>query len=250
MSQEPTFLADETPQMIEAFKNAQKTFKYFWRELYWEYHRIVPALDLAYVKVIFTQENADNTLLIEYMWVGDIDFDGIRVKGVLRNEPNDLTNIKEGDLVEVPIDRVADWMFAIAGNVCGGFTVQVIRAEMDKKERKEHDKAWGLNFGDPSKTLIVYEQEKHPENLIEHPMCINTKKSFEDFLKKNPNELTAKDEFSHTILHRETIAGNKAYVELLLQAGADINAKTDEGYTALDFAKKLEWEHIIHILQR
>ncbi|MDR2111854.1 MAG: DUF2314 domain-containing protein [Candidatus Accumulibacter sp.] len=249
MAQDTVFLADETPQMLEAFKKAQNTFKYFWRESYWECHRTVPVLDMANVKVVFIQENPAAAPLVEYMWIGDVDFDGIRVKGFLINNPDVLSNIKKGDAVEIPLDKVADWIFAIDGKAHGGFTVQVMRAGMSKKERREHDRAWGLDFGDPNKTLVAYEQEKHPENLIEHPMCINTKNSAEDFMKKNPGESTSKDELGYTRLHRETIAGNKALVELLLQMGADMNAKTNEGYSALDFARKLGWEHIIPILQ-
>ncbi|MFX8102449.1 DUF2314 domain-containing protein, partial [Acinetobacter baumannii] len=54
--------------MILAFESAKSTFKYFWRELYWEYRRIVPALELAYVKCAFIQEYLEdkNEPLIEY----------------------------------------------------------------------------------------------------------------------------------------------------------------------------------------
>ncbi|KAF5269738.1 hypothetical protein FQR65_LT17944 [Abscondita terminalis] len=38
------------------------------------------------------------------------------------------------------------------------------------QERKEHDKAWGLDFGDYNETLIVSQQKEYPENLEEHPM--------------------------------------------------------------------------------
>jgi ankyrin repeat protein len=37
-------------------------------------------------------------------------------------------------------------------------------------------------------------------------------------------------------------------VEVLLQAGVDINVTTNEGYTALYFARKLQWEHLIPLL--
>ncbi|CAI3108170.1 hypothetical protein MWMV17_MWMV17_00502 [Acinetobacter calcoaceticus] len=62
---------NESPEMILAFEKAISTFKYFWRELYWEYRRIVPALELAYVKCAFIQENPEdkNQPLIEYMWI-------------------------------------------------------------------------------------------------------------------------------------------------------------------------------------
>ena len=243
------YTKSDNPKILDAIKKAQNTFKYFWRELYWEHHRIVPALDIANAKVIFSQESSNDTPLVEYMWIGDIDFDGINVKGFLINKPDILTNIKQGDFVEIPLARIADWLFSKIGKVYGGFTIQVMRSEMDKKERKKHDKAWGLDFGEPNKILLAYEQDEHPENLTEHPMSVNMKEKFEEFLKQYSNEITLKDEFGYTLLHKETIAGNRTCVEVLLQMGSDVNAKTNTGYTALDFAKKLEWEHIIPILQ-
>jgi uncharacterized protein YegJ (DUF2314 family) len=248
MERNDIFYAHESPQMLEAFKKARSTFKYFWRELWWERHRIVPALDLACVKVAFYQDNSSESPTVEFMWVGDIDFDGINVKGTLSNNPDKLINIKQGDTVEIPFHEINDWLFSIAGKTYGGFTIQLMRSEMDKKERKQHDKAWGLDFGNPDKILIVYEQDKHPANLIEHPMSGNMKEKLKTFLRQHPDEILKKDESGYTMLHRETIAGNKTCVEILLQMGADINAMTNSGYTASDFARKLDWEHLITIL--
>ncbi|WP_415326500.1 hypothetical protein [Chryseobacterium sp. MMS23-Vi53] len=46
-----------------------------------------------------------------------------------------------------------------------------------------------------------------------------------------------------TLLHRETIAGNLTSVEVILKSGVDSgvnkNLKTNNGKTALDFAKQL-----------
>ncbi len=38
-----------------ASERARKTFKYFWRELFWERRRIIPALDFAMVKAPFSK---------------------------------------------------------------------------------------------------------------------------------------------------------------------------------------------------
>ena len=66
----------DSPEMIAAFEKAQKTFKYFWREISWEERRIVPALDFACVKVVFSQEMGRNTEpIVEHMWINDISFD-------------------------------------------------------------------------------------------------------------------------------------------------------------------------------
>ena len=79
-------------------------------------------------------------------------------------------------------------------------------------------------------------------------MSKNMKESLIDFVKNNPNEVTSKDQLGYTFLHREAIAGNSTSVEVLIESGADINAKTIHGKTPLDFAKQLNWQHLIPIL--
>ncbi|MEO8240390.1 MAG: DUF2314 domain-containing protein [Flavobacterium sp.] len=245
MENTPIFFADgESQKMIEAYRKAQETFKYFWREFSWENRRIIPALNIACVKLAFTQKVGDDTV-VEHMWINEINFDGEKIKGILVNDPNELTNVSNGDYVEIPFNQISDWLFTTQDKTYGGFTIHAMRSEMNSKEREEHDKAWGLNFGDYNDILIAYEQKEKPENLIEHPMSINMKESLGDFIKNNPNEVTAQDEFGYTFLHRETIAGNRTSVQVLLESGADVNAKTHNGKTALDYAKQLNWEHLI-----
>jgi uncharacterized protein YegJ (DUF2314 family) len=242
--------AENDAKMQQAIAKARETFKYFWREQSWEFNRIVPALNLAIVKVAFTQGDTPTGSETEYMWIGDVDFDGVTVRGTLMNEPAYLTNIKSGDAVAVPTEEICDWMFAISGRAYGGFTIHAIRETLNKSERAEHDAAWGLNFGDSSNVLVACEQEKHPENLIEHPMSGNMKDGLVKFLQEQPENIKSADASGYTMLHRQVIAGNKACAEVLINAGADINAETADGHTPLDFARKLAWEHIIPILSR
>jgi uncharacterized protein YegJ (DUF2314 family) len=245
MENTPIFFADgESPKMIEAFQKAQETFKYFWRELSWEYRRIIPALDVACVKLAFTQE-IDNETVVEHMWINDINFDGENIYGILVNDPGELTNVSNGDEAAIPISQISDWLFAIGGKTYGAFTIQAMRSEMSEDERDAHDEAWGLDFGDFNDILVVNEQKEKPENLIEHPMSKNMKESLIDFVKNNPEEVTQQDDLGYTFLHRETIAGNQTSVEVLLEYGADKNAKTESGKTPLDYAKELNWEHLI-----
>ncbi|KFF05484.1 DUF2314 domain-containing protein [Flavobacterium reichenbachii] len=245
MENTPIFFADgENPKMIEAFQKAQETFKYFWRELSWEYRRIIPGLDVACVKVAFTQE-IDNETVVEHMWINEINFDGENIYGILVNDPGELTNVSNGDEVAIPINQISDWLFASQGKTYGGFTIQAMRSEMSEDEREAHDEAWGMDFGDYNDILVVFEQKEKPENLIEHPMSKNMKESLVDFIKNNPNEINGKDELGYTFLHRETIAGNSTSVQILIESGADKNAKTVHGKTPLDYAKELKWEHLI-----
>lgn len=241
----------DAPEMIQAYQRARDTFKYFWREMSWEFRRIIPALDIACVKVAFMQETEDpNDPIVEHMWINDISFDGETIRGILINDPNDITNVENGDEVEIPLHQISDWLLASEGKTYGGFTIHAMRAAMNPKERQEHDEAWGLNFGDYNNIYVVRDQDKHPENLIEHPMSINMKDSFTDFLKQYPEEVSNKDEQGFTTLHRETIAGNKTTVEILLQHHTDTGIKTPGGKTALDLAREIGWEHLIPLLSK
>lgn len=271
MTKKTIFWADgQSPKMIEAITTAQKTFKYFWREVSWDNRRIVPALNVACVKIVFMQEIADSEeLLVEHMWINDVQFDGTNVMGVLVNEPNGLTNVACGDFVTVPLEQVSDWLFAMTESkpkkklfglmlsneteevlrTYGGFTIHAMRSEMNNAEREQHDSAWGMDFGDYNDILYVHEQKTKPENLVEHPMSKNMRPKLVEYFETNPAEVLASDDNGHTILHSEAIAGNLTSVEVLLAMGADKNAKTNQGETALDLAQKLEWSHLISLLQ-
>lgn len=166
-----------------AGERARKTFKYFWRELFWERRRIISALDFAMVKVPFFQDGE----ICEHMWIDDIYFDGLYIYGVLNNEPGGLTNVEQGESVCVPVGDISDWMFVCNGIPYGGFTVQAMRGQMTEEERTEHDTAWGIDFGDPGQVLPVYEEKEHPENLEEHPMCRNCIDDFRQQLSQNPD---------------------------------------------------------------
>lgn len=269
MENSPLFFADGADsKMIAAYKNAQETFKYFWREQSWEYRRIIPGLTVSCVKVAFSQETPDSEQpIVEHMWINEIDFDGDNVKGYLMNEPDELTNIQAGDYVNVPLGEISDWLFAISPTekkskfsqlfsspslpkAYGGFTIQKIRADMSESERKDHDNAWQIDFGDFNMVEVVHEQKEKPENLTEHPMSRNMKEDFVKFLNEYPAELTNTDENGMTLLHRETIAGNLSSVEVILASGADQNIKTNHGKTALDYARQLNWKHLIPVLEK
>jgi uncharacterized protein YegJ (DUF2314 family) len=260
------FLFDNSdPEMQAAYVNARASFRYLWREIAWERRRIVSALDLACVKAPFTdghqETSTPNNPEVEHMWLGEVDFDGQFVTGDLLNAPNWLKTVKAGDPARVPLAEISDWMYAIRGEVFGAYTVNLLRSRMGAAERRQHDEAWGLNFGDPTKIRLVPAAKKgggllkswlgkKQEDPQEHPMSEAMAPSLKEQLLKNPSMLTAKDAQGWTYLHQEALAGSAATVKILLEAGADRNAVTDHGMTPLQLAKSLGWDKVIALLAR
>lgn len=262
---EPTFLFDnENPKMQEAYRAAQASFRYFWRELSWERRRIVPALNMTLVKLPFTDgPQADGNSEFEQMWIGDIDFDGDSVSGTLLNSPNYLTSVQEGCVVSAPFGHLTDWMMTADGRAYGGFTVNLMRSKMNRRERNEHDQAWGLDFGDPTDVQIEIKEKSKPqagliaslfgkdtvpqsapEGFSDHPMCANMIPEIKALLQADPSIARTIDDDGWSLLHREALSGNLGVVKLLVSFGADCTARTPNGYTAAELARKIGWPEI------
>jgi uncharacterized protein YegJ (DUF2314 family) len=246
------------PEMQRAYENARSTFKYFWREVAWERRRIVPGLDLACVKAPFSDGEPDlretEHPQVEQMWLGEVDFDGEFVSGVLLNSPNWLKSFKAGDAARVRLDEITDWMYAIGGEVYGAHTVNLMRSRMKNKERQAHDTAWGLNFGDPT-TIRLVPQKKGwfgttKQEIQEHPMSEAMAPSFRSQLIADPSLVHSKDDKGWTFLHHQAMAGSAATVQVLLECGADPNALTNDGSTAMQLARSLGWANVAVLLAK
>lgn len=251
-SESPVIKFDgDDPFMQEAYKRARDSFRYFWRELSWEQRRIVPALDMACVKAPFSDgdqtdpdsEDPD----VEHMWMTDIEFDGEMVRGTLINSPNWLKTVEEGDEAEFPISEISDWLYAIDGRAYGGFTVHVLRYGMEPEERAAYDEAWGIDFGEAGCTRVVPFEESEDG---EHPMSVNMAAGLREAVAGDPEYLIGRDERGWTMLHEQALAGNAAIVKVLLDAGADPTATTNDGKTPLQLAQSLGWKGVAKLLKK
>lgn len=246
------WFSNEDPQMQQAYKKAGATFRFLWRELSWERRRIVPALNLACVKMVF----ADRPLAecgpsdpIEQMWLGDINFDGRTITGKLLNEPNRLESVKQGDACVFPFEQLTDWMYAISRRVYGAYTVNLMRSRMKPAESQAHDAAWGLDFGDPTRVLLTASGQPDDSAVeIEHPMSVNMGPSLVKHLQENPGTINQSDNRGWTFLHNESLAGNSLVVDILLKHGADRSLRTRDGDLAIDLARRMRWEKVIGLL--
>jgi uncharacterized protein YegJ (DUF2314 family) len=259
------FMFDNSdPEMQRAYEKARATFRYFWREAAWEKRRIVPGLGLACVKTPFS-DGAQRTHSkgdpdVEHMWMDEVDFDGRIVSGVLLNAPNWLKTVKAGDAARVPLEQISDWMYAISDEVYGAYTVNLLRSRMGLRERREHDAAWGLSFGDPQRIRIVPEPKKAggllkalfggraDAEIQEHPMSDAMASPLKEQLAQNPSMLHEKDDHGWTLLHHQALAGSTATVKILLEHGADPNAVNHDGIRPLQLARSLNWDKVVALL--
>jgi uncharacterized protein YegJ (DUF2314 family) len=238
--------------MQRAVNEARGTFKYFWRELYWESRRIVPGLDLACVKIPFSDppgSRNDEGPEVEQMWINDVVFDGQNVHGTLINAPRWVKSVAQGDSISVPLGMIYDWLYVIGGRAYGGWTVNCMRSRMSDEERSSHDAAWGLDFGDPNQVLVTPDWSKSNLEAVtadEHPMALNMLKSLELHLKQQPEYSRSTDDAGWTYLHSMALAGSVANVRLLLAFGADPAATTLSGMNSQQMAESLGWHAVVN----
>ncbi|WP_404307810.1 DUF2314 domain-containing protein [Neorhodopirellula lusitana] len=279
-SENPVFLSPgDDPEMAAAGKRARQSFKYFWREMAWERRRIIPGLEMAGVKVsLFDPPDVraanPGGLEVEHMWLLEVDFDGRHVEGTLINTPHSLKTYQEGQRVKIPGKQLCDWMYVCTGEVCGGFTVDLMRSRMGASERKQHDRAWGHDFGDVGIVQLVPPSyigddqakkkgwlsrfSKRPQGkqdfakvaATEHPMSVNMRESFQETLQENPELLEQTDDSGFTFLHQLALAGSLDGVDVCLINGANAEQPAANGMTPFDLAKCLAWKRVMARLQK
>ena len=234
-----TFHKDDDPEIFRASARARETFRYFWNQVALDFNRIIPALELATLKVPFSDDFSDPQSQVEHMWVEQITFDGVNIFGVLLNSPNWLKSVNAGDEVQFPLAQVSDWLCVLDGKVHGAHTVQVVRSRMDEAEREEYDQAWGLDFPPPD-TVLVPQRNQQFEDVIA--------KLIADQVDKDPPTVTQTFGEGRTLLHLESLYGRAPSVRVLLERGASTTTRCDRGWTPLDYARSLEWADVIELL--
>lgn len=129
--------------MAAAIRAAQATFPEFAREAELERWRKIPAYVEVVIKVFFPHPKQKG--VGEHMFVTDVSTDGKKIKGTLSSQPDIVPGLREGQRIVVPIGRLSDWFLVPPGvngkKAIGGFTIDVMRAEMSPSERARFDRA-------------------------------------------------------------------------------------------------------------
>ena len=120
---EPTFapiidVADDDSRMAGAVAEARRR----WPEFVSAF-RQVHAPDAPFIiKAEFKEGDK-----AEFMWVSVTAIEGDTIRGVLENDPYELSNVTKGQEVNVPLSILNDWMYSKDGKAVGGFTLEVIK---------------------------------------------------------------------------------------------------------------------------
>jgi len=81
------------------------------------------------------EENGD----VEHIWLSDITVIPGGYRGKIGNEPVNLPGIQFGQTVDLPRERVSDWLAIEEDTLIAGYTLRVVRARMTPEERAKFD---------------------------------------------------------------------------------------------------------------
>jgi uncharacterized protein YegJ (DUF2314 family) len=126
-------------EMNEAMAKARDTLEEFERRL----ANPSPKQSMAIIKGRFTEGD-----LVEHMWLGQIEVTPDGYRGVLGNDPYELTTVKAGETLELPRAQVSDWIVVDDGKLVGGYTMRLLRSRLPEGERAAFDAQNGIRIED------------------------------------------------------------------------------------------------------
>ena len=126
---EPTFepvieVSDNDPRMAAAEKTARER----WPEFVEAFQKKKESDSEKFiVKAEFTEGTRS-----EFMWVTVIKIEDHSIHGILTNDPHELVDVFRGAKVEIPLERLNDWIYPGGdGTPMGGFTLDILSEDLD-----------------------------------------------------------------------------------------------------------------------
>ena len=115
-------------EMNQAMAEARRTLPEFWKAL----ESPEGASGFA-LKIEFTDDAGT-----EFLWLHSIarDEEG-NLQGTVNNYPNAVRNVSHGQRIEVPLDKIRDWLYVRDGKIHGNFTVQPLLARLPSEDAKK-----------------------------------------------------------------------------------------------------------------
>jgi uncharacterized protein YegJ (DUF2314 family) len=134
-----TMIEAEDEQMNAAMQKARVSLDEFERRL------TSPPSGQSYIslKGRFEENGA-----VEHIWLSDLSIVPGGYRGKIGNEPVNLHNIRFGQQVELPRERVSDWLAIEDDTLIAGYTLRVLRERMTPEERSAFDSGNGFKVED------------------------------------------------------------------------------------------------------
>ena len=128
---------DEDEEMNEAIKKSRQTFDSFLTNFKNQKRNQTNFS----VKMPFpTKDGA------EHIWLVNIESKDGKLFGQVDNLPENVTNIKLGDKIEIDRNKISDWFYIESNKLIGGLTIRVLRDRMTPDEKKQFDQEFGVRF--------------------------------------------------------------------------------------------------------
>lgn len=145
----PSWLEETGPDMSAAMKMARNTMPRFAREVEMDHWRVVPAFDAVLIKAYI--HPPDNEQQGEFLFISDVVINNKSILGVLASQPQHLSHVQAGEVINLPLGSLCDWMLVSDGKGIGGFTVDVLKKQIPDHERTEYEQhppvSWYVHRG-------------------------------------------------------------------------------------------------------
>ena len=129
------------PAMMQAFTKARDTLGEFLARV----AEKDPVVQEPLVKIKIQEGDA-----VEYFWIGSLTETSDEVTGVVRNDPEVVHNIKDGQTISFPRKQIFDWMYTDArnGKMIGNYTACALLSHEKPSAAAEFRKRYHFDCDD------------------------------------------------------------------------------------------------------
>jgi uncharacterized protein YegJ (DUF2314 family) len=148
-------------------QHAQASFLEFARIAELERFRILQTFENISIKAFF-EATPGIPMVGEHIYLTDVLTNGKTITAKLNASAFRRADLKEGDEVAFPIDKLSDWFLVRAGKGIGGFTIRNVWAQLSEEERVQAEES-------PPFSWYAHRSSTAEEELLALPQCVKCK---------------------------------------------------------------------------
>src|SRR5262245_35990461 len=125
-----------SPDQLDLVLSAQASFPEFARAAELERFRILPTYEAVSIKAFF-EAPVMPRCVGEHIFLTNVFTDGKTVTATLNADSFRRDDLKEGQEVTSPIEKVSDWFLVRSGKGLGGFTIPQVWSTLSEAEQEQ-----------------------------------------------------------------------------------------------------------------